>query len=589
MREKNYAPTEVIFREGEPADKVYVVVNGKVELIKQSADGPLVLTIVGPLEMFGEMPPLDDTTRHVTARAVEQCRVKVIKKAEFRNWLVDEPEAAVRVVNTLIDRLRIADEAVIRLATSPQPLRQEARPPAGLLGAVVGLYHRLRGQAPTLALGGPGQGFQIGFATLNNDIDEAWTRALIGVLEGRTGVAPRVLPVSIQIEPGADQLQALTAQARARQVLASEPSLDLVVWGDVHEEGFSLWFTPAGMVDDDRPGSFGPFISLELAADLEPPVGDLLNLALVAAVEPQTEAQKALQRQLLPLALQTMPAMPAGLSVSWNFEQQRTALVCYAHAMALAAGWDADGGSLYDRAAEAYRAAILRLQHLGRSGVDEAVVRRHLGAVLMATGDRRQDGAILTQAVAELRKAGECLFKASYPQEWALAQNRLGLALYKLDLLTGQPDLLKDAMSAFQAAQTVFTRLESPGRWADVMNNLAQALQVYGDQVKSPEILARAVEACRSSLEIRSRERTPLAWASCQNTLGTALFLLDKHNQSTEHLDEALAAYQAAVEIYRSLGAIRQAAVTEKNIKHAEKLTKIRTERKVVLHDWAQE
>jgi hypothetical protein len=121
------------------------------------------------------------------------------------------------------------------------------------------------------------------------------------------------------------------------------------------------------------------------------------------------------------------------------------------------------------------------------------------------------------------------------------------------------------------------------------MNNLAQALQVYGDQVKSPEVLERAVDACRASLEYRVRERTPLGWAACQNTLGTALFLLDKHRQSTEHLDEAGAAYSGALEVYRQMGATRQAVIAEKNLAHVQRLNKIRAERRVAMPDWADD
>lgn len=593
-REKTFGKDEILFHEGDPADCVYVVVNGRVELSKQGLDGRVPLALIGPLELFGEMGPFDDSPRNATARTLEKTRVKIIPKDQFRSWIADEPDAALRIIATLVERLRAADEMIARLggatltgvASTVTNGHSGEGKRMGLIEAVISLLRRRREDA---ALGdGPVPSFQVGVCTVNNDIEGAWTRALATLLEGRQGVSVKVLPFALSIDPGADQAAAMAAVMRARQVLAREDTLDLLVWGDVHEDGYSLWFTAAGAVDDDRPGGFGPFVSLELAGHLEPPVAEMFHVAVLAAVEPLNEGQKVLQRLCLPSALQQLPPFPDDLPVSWNMDQQRTALVCYGHAVATMAGWEGDA-DLYDRSADAYRAAIMRLQPENAHGIDEAMLRKHLGGVVMASGERRQDEGFIDYAVGEYRTAVECLFKGSYPQEWASAQNRLGLALYKLDLLTGQSELLKESLAALQAALTVFTRAEQPQRWADVMNNLAQVLQIYGDQMKNADVLGRAVDACRAALEFRSRERAPLAFAASQNSLGTALFLLDKHSRTNEHREEAEEAFGTALEVYRALGATRQAAVAVKNLSHLQKLEKGRGERQASLPDWPED
>ena len=60
----------------------------------------------------------------------------------------------------------------------------------------------------------------------------------------------------------------------------------LLVWGDVHADGYSLWFTPKGKADEERAGAFGLFTSLELPGDQQPPSGDVLAMTLLAALEP---------------------------------------------------------------------------------------------------------------------------------------------------------------------------------------------------------------------------------------------------------------------------------------------------------------
>lgn len=585
-REKTFGRDETIFREGEASDAVYLVVSGRVEISKQGPEGPVILSELGPLEMFGEMGILDDSARSTSARALEKTRVKIIPKSDFKSWLKSEPDAAMRVMNVLVERLRAAD-AVIARQRETQTMIASTTAKFSVLDALMTWFRRRKAPPATVLLTAdevPVQPFVIVVAPVNNDIEFGWTRALMGLLENRNGIAVRQGQTSLVMEPGADQAQAAAAFMRARQALAREGVADLLVWGDVHADGFSLWFTGTGLPDDDRPGSFGPFLRLELPPDQEQMTGDLLALSCLAAIEPMTEAQRALQRQLLPQALQALPDFALSLPVAWNMEQQRTALTCYGHAAATIASWEADP-DWFDHAAAAYEAAAHRLGQSAH-GVEEAVLRRHLAGALMASGEKRKDAALLERAAGEYRTAVECLMRASYPLEWASAQNRLGLALYKLDLQTGQTDVLKEAMQAFQMALTVFTRAEVPQRWADVMNNLALVLQVYGDQMKSPEVLDRAIDAIRAALEIRNRERTPMAWAACQNTLGTALFLHDKHAQSTENLDAAGDAFNAAAQVYQRLGAGRLAAVAEKNLAHVNNLLKLRAERKVVSPDW---
>ncbi len=584
-REQTYGRDEVIFREGDSSESVYVVVSGRVELSKLGPDGPVILATLGPQEIFGEMGVFDDNRRSASARSIEKSRVKILSRDEFVEWLETEQGAALRVIGMLVERLRAADAVIAGLQTAPA-----SGPSVGMTTLIGGLMswfrRRRRSAAGTGAPGAAAQPFVIGIAMVNNDVEGAWSRALLTLLEGHPGIAVQALTASLQMEAGGDQTQVNAAAVRARQVLAHEEILDLLIWGDVHADGYTLWFTAAGAVDDDRPGSVSLHHSLELAGDLEPPVGDLLYLAALAAIEPINEQQRGQQRQLLPNAYHGLGPLVGNLPIAWNLEQQKSALTYYGHAAATIAGWEADP-AWYDLAAEAYRGAVLRVARNDHS-LDEALLRKHLGGVLMAAGDRRGDVGQLEQAVTEFRVAAESVLKAAYPQEWGGAQNRLGAALYKLDLLTGQPELLKEAMTAYQSALQVFTRAEAPQRWADVMNNLAQVLQVYGDQVKSPEVLERAVEACRAALEFRPRQRTPMAWASSQNTLGTALFLLDKHRQKTDHLEEAAAAFSGALEVFRQYGAARLAAVAEKNLAHVAKLNKTHGERKTAVSDWAE-
>jgi len=168
------------------------------------------------------------------------------------------------------------------------------------------------------------------------------------------------------------------------------------------------------------------------------------------------------------------------------------------------------------------------------------------------------------------------------PQEWAAAQIRLGNALYRLDLVTGDIELLREALQTLQGALQVYSRTETPQKWAGIMHDVALVLQVYGDQLKSPEVLTRSIDTCESVLQILTRERTPQSWAAAQNTLGSALFLLDKHSDGTLHLEAATTAFEQAQEVFQSVGAKAPAQVAARNLTHVRKLAEDRRGRQII-------
>ena len=78
-------PGEVIFREGEAASSVFVVLRGQVVLERKMADGSTdVLATCGPGEYFGELGPLLGFPRAATARAVVTSRLRRMGVRTFR-------------------------------------------------------------------------------------------------------------------------------------------------------------------------------------------------------------------------------------------------------------------------------------------------------------------------------------------------------------------------------------------------------------------------------------------------------------------------------------------------------------------------
>jgi CRP-like cAMP-binding protein len=111
------APGDVIFRDGDPPDKMYVVVSGEVEIHLRDA----VIEIVPQGGTFGEMALIDGSPRSATIIAKTDSEVAAIDKRTFM-LLVDEmPYFALFVMRNMVDRLRRMNEQW--LSTRPAPFQ----------------------------------------------------------------------------------------------------------------------------------------------------------------------------------------------------------------------------------------------------------------------------------------------------------------------------------------------------------------------------------------------------------------------------------------------------------------------------------
>ena len=73
MVEIDFTRGQVVFAEGDPGDRLYVIVDGKIKLGTTSNDGrESLLAVLGPGEMFGELSLFDPGPRTATATALTE-------------------------------------------------------------------------------------------------------------------------------------------------------------------------------------------------------------------------------------------------------------------------------------------------------------------------------------------------------------------------------------------------------------------------------------------------------------------------------------------------------------------------------------
>jgi CRP-like cAMP-binding protein len=107
LEEKCFGPNEVVFREGDPCDGLYVVARGGVVIRSETPGRPIErLRDLRPGEVFGETAALLDTNRRFAARTVGETILWKIPQEHVRELVCDP--AAEPVLPSLMTRRRLA-------------------------------------------------------------------------------------------------------------------------------------------------------------------------------------------------------------------------------------------------------------------------------------------------------------------------------------------------------------------------------------------------------------------------------------------------------------------------------------------------
>lgn len=100
----------LLFVEGQPGDDCCVLVEGRLQVLKQLGDDELLLDTRQPGQIVGEMALLDNSPRSATVRAACDCRVLMLTKANFYELLTRNPPTALELLRGGTARLRTTSQ-----------------------------------------------------------------------------------------------------------------------------------------------------------------------------------------------------------------------------------------------------------------------------------------------------------------------------------------------------------------------------------------------------------------------------------------------------------------------------------------------
>lgn len=111
--ERDFPAGAVICQEGAVEHSFYVIVQGRVEIVKSLGTGEVQFDVRGPGGFFGEMGLIESAPRSATVRTLEPCRLLEVDEAVFDQLLADNPVVALSMMRGLSTTIREADVRTI--------------------------------------------------------------------------------------------------------------------------------------------------------------------------------------------------------------------------------------------------------------------------------------------------------------------------------------------------------------------------------------------------------------------------------------------------------------------------------------------
>jgi CRP/FNR family transcriptional regulator, cyclic AMP receptor protein len=119
LRLKEFRRGQVIFTQGDHGDQLFVVITGKVKVVRFCAHGgDKLLSVMGPGDLLGTLSMYDPGPHTVSATAATDVCVAAITRDVLHAWIVGCPVVAEQLLRLLARRLRHTDDQIADLTLS---------------------------------------------------------------------------------------------------------------------------------------------------------------------------------------------------------------------------------------------------------------------------------------------------------------------------------------------------------------------------------------------------------------------------------------------------------------------------------------
>jgi CRP-like cAMP-binding protein len=121
---ERYADGQTIVTEGIVSMNAYIILSGKVKVIKRVGDKNIVIGTLKQGDVFGEMGLIGDLTRTASVIAIGNVNLGIINKERFESLIKGIPDEARLIILALIERLKLTTEKLANFAIQFDSLKK---------------------------------------------------------------------------------------------------------------------------------------------------------------------------------------------------------------------------------------------------------------------------------------------------------------------------------------------------------------------------------------------------------------------------------------------------------------------------------
>jgi len=102
---REYKPNNMVFSEGEPGSELFIIEKGSIKITKIVNNNEVMLAILKPGDIFGEMALLENKPRSASAIAYEDSTLMAVNKTNFQKMVLAQPQVISRLTILLAERI----------------------------------------------------------------------------------------------------------------------------------------------------------------------------------------------------------------------------------------------------------------------------------------------------------------------------------------------------------------------------------------------------------------------------------------------------------------------------------------------------
>ena len=111
---EHFEPGEIVFHQGDIGDRIYIIVSGKAEVVREENGIEIPLATVSGGEYFGEMALLKKSMRSATVKCLEPMNTMSLPKREFSMLAAYLPHVRETLENVMVERQRSNDQKTMK-------------------------------------------------------------------------------------------------------------------------------------------------------------------------------------------------------------------------------------------------------------------------------------------------------------------------------------------------------------------------------------------------------------------------------------------------------------------------------------------